>query len=329
MSVTRRDAAMPETRKPSSLEAASSGPRRHGFPQRLVSKLGDYSELCKVRVGLLVLLTAAVGYVLACRFFAQPADLSILGHLLWGTALLSGGSAACNQILERNRDVRMQRTRQRPVAAGRLPVAEATIAAGLLLTIGLIHLSWFVQPLTAVVGAVTGVSYVFLYTPLKSRTHLSTVVGAVPGALPPVMGWSAVHGSLDGPAWSIFAILFIWQLPHFLAIAWLYRADYARGGFPMLTVVDPSGAAMARQVVVNSAALVPVSLLPALVGVGGVVYFWSALTLGVTFFVLGVWMAWRRTQWSARVLLLASIVYLALLFVALLLDGVVWTPAPA
>ena len=298
-----------------------------GLVEGARGRFSDVAQLLKARVAILVLLTAAVGFVLASRYLGAGVDVVLFCTTLLGTAALAAGAAACNQVLERDRDALMARTRGRPLPSGRISTTTATVLGGALAIAGLIVLSLRVNPVVAVLGAITFLSYVFLYTPLKTRTHLATVIGAVPGALPPLMGWAAVSGRLDPPAWSLFGILFFWQLPHFLAIAWLYRHDYARGGFAMLTVLDPSGESTSRQVLVNSVVLLPVSLLPCAVRLSGPLYFWSALPLGLVFCGLACWMAATRSRRSARVLLSGSILYLAFLLVALLADrGVAWPP---
>ena len=280
----------------------------------------DVVELTKVRVALLVLLTTAVGYVVACRLAGVVPEASALLGTLLATGLVAGGAAAGNQLLEQERDARMERTRARPLPSGRMSPETAAICGLVLTVVGLGYLALAVTPLAAILALITFVSYVFVYTPLKPRTHLSTVVGAVPGALPPLIGWAAATGTLSPAAWVLFCILFLWQLPHFLAIAWLYREDYARAGYPMLTVVDPSGRATARQTIANAAALIPVSLLPAVAGISGPFYFWAALTLGLLFLGAAIHFALRLTREAARCVVVGSISYLALLLLALLLS---------
>jgi protoheme IX farnesyltransferase len=214
----------------------------------------------------------------------------------------------------------MRRTASRPVAAGRITPGMG-LAVGLALSAaGVATLASTVNVLTATLGLVTIVLYLGAYTPLKRRTELNTLVGAVPGAIPPVMGWTAATGSVDAGAWALFAILYLWQLPHFLAIAWMYREDYARAGFPMLPVVDPGGESTARQVALATLALVPVSLVPTVLGLAGAIYFFGALALGVGFAAFGLALALRRGRSAARRLLLASVTYLPALFFLLVLD---------
>ena len=247
-------------------------------------------------------------------------DLWLLFHALLGTALVAGSAAAINQILEKDHDRKMLRTKDRPLPSGRIGPQAALKFSISMVALGLAELLVSVNALATGIALVTFGSYVFLYTPLKRRTDLATLVGAVPGALPPLLGWTAATGELTGPAWTLFGILFFWQLPHFLAIAWLYRDDYARGGFPVLPVIDPSGQSTARQVVGNSLALIPASLLPVLARQCGVFYFWLALGLGVLFLGMAVWLALSRSRLSARSMVIASIIYLPLLFLAMLLD---------
>jgi protoheme IX farnesyltransferase len=286
--------------------ATSAGTRR-----------ADFLELTKPRITFLVTLTTLVGFVLGARGGASP---QALVAAVVGTALVASGASTLNMYLERRVDARMQRTRERPLPSGRLRPAEA-LGFGLLLTlVGLGGLLFFTNRLAAAVALVTWLSYVFAYTPLKTRTSLSTIVGAVPGALPPVIGWTAAGRGLDAGAFVLFAILFLWQIPHFLAIAWLYREDYARGGLPMLPVLDPEGHATGRQSVAHSLALLVVSLTPTAAGMAGPTYFAGALILGVAFTAVALAAAVRRDRSAARRLFMASIAYLPLLCALLLLD---------
>jgi protoheme IX farnesyltransferase len=279
--------------------------------------VADYFELSKPRITLMVVLTALVGYVLALR---GPLVAPHLFATLAGTALVAAGASALNMLLERRIDALMLRTRTRPIPSGRLRPAEA-LACGLALTsTGLAVLAWLAGPLPALVALVTWASYLFLYTPLKPRTSLSTVIGAFPGALPPVIGWAAARGSLEPGAFVLFAIMFLWQIPHFLAIAWVYRDDYARGGLPMLPVLDPGGRITGRQAVANSLALLVVSLTPTAAGLAGPVYLVGAIVLGLAFTAVAVWAAAARTPRAARALFLASLVYLPGICALLLAD---------
>jgi protoheme IX farnesyltransferase len=277
----------------------------------------DYVELVKPRITLMVMLTALVGFVMGSR---GALDLSALATVLAGTGLVAAGASTLNMLLERRTDALMRRTQNRPLPAGRLRPVEALAWGALLTVCGIAFLAWRSGPLPALVALVTWASYLFLYTPLKTRTSLSTVVGALPGALPPVIGWAAARGRIDSGAFVLFAILFLWQIPHFLAIAWIYREDYARGGLPMLPVVDPDGVVTGRQAVANTIALAIVSLAPAFGGMAGSIYLAGALALGVMFTAAAVWAAVKRTPAAARTLFLASLAYLSILCTLLIAD---------
>jgi protoheme IX farnesyltransferase len=281
------------------------------------SLASDYFELTKPRITMTVVMTALVGYVMAAR---GPVSLGGLAIALAGTALVAAGASALNMVLERRTDALMLRTRNRPVAAGRLRVAEAVVFATLLTAAGLVILRFGSGSLSALVAFVTWATYLFAYTPLKTRTSLSTIVGAFPGALPPVIGWTAARGQIEPGAVVLFAILFLWQIPHFLAIASIYREDYARGGLPMLPVLDPAGGVTGRQAVANSLALLMVSVVPTFAGLAGRVYLVGAILLGISFTSVAVWSAIQRTLASARALFLASVVYLLALCTLLLVD---------
>ena len=296
-----------------SLQALAAG------RSRVAARIADYAELTKPRITLLVLLTTWVGYMLGAVARVDPVHAL---HTLLGTGLVCSGTSALNQVWERDRDARMRRTRNRPLPAGRLGGDEALVFGIVLALAGLAELAWLVQPLAALVAAATLGSYVFIYTPLKTRTWLCTAVGAVPGALPPVIGWAAAHGSLDGGAWALFAVLYIWQLPHFYAISWVYREDYASGGFPMLGVVDATGRRTSIEILSWTAALLPASLLPAWLGLAGSLYATGALVLGLGFLALAVAMAMRCTAPVARRVFLGSILYLPALFTLLVVDRV-------
>ncbi len=277
----------------------------------------DLWELTKPGINALVLVTAAVGSYLASE---GRLDIQLLIWTLGGTALLSGGTNALNQYAERVADTRMKRTRDRPLPAGRLQPGLALTFAVSISVAGALVLALLVNPLTALLGVVALVVYIFAYTPLKKRTSLCTIVGAIPGAIPPMMGWTAVSGRVDVVAWVLFAIVFLWQLPHFLAIAWLYRADYAKAGLPMLPVVDPEGIWTGHQIILYSLALLPVSLLTTILDVTGAIYFFGALTLGVGLIALGVGVAVARSGLYARRLFFASIVYLPALLILMVID---------
>jgi protoheme IX farnesyltransferase len=279
----------------------------------------DFVELVKPRITLMVMLTALVGFVMGSR---GPVDFARLAAAIAGTGLVAAGASTLNMLLERRTDALMRRTQNRPLPTGRLRPVEAIVWGAILTVAGLAFLAWRSGALAAAVAAVTWASYLFLYTPLKTRTSLSTVVGAFPGALPPVIGWAAARGSLDGAAFVLFAILFLWQIPHFLAIAWIYREDYARGGLPMLPVVDPEGVITGRQAVANALALTIVSVAPAVGGMAGSVYLAGALLLGVMFTAAAVVAAVKRTLSAARWLFLASLAYLSILCTLLIADRV-------
>jgi heme o synthase len=278
--------------------------------------VADLAEMTKPGITLMVGLTTALGFLLA-----GGRGLSWqLAAVLAGTMLVAGGASVLNQFWERTTDGLMRRTAGRPLPAGRLDPDLALLFGVALAVAGLLELALAVNALTAALGAAALAGYVFVYTPLKKVSSLATVVGAVPGALPPMMGWCAVRGEIDLPAWALFGILFFWQMPHFLAIAWLCREDYARGGFPMLPVLDPGGAWTARQTVLYGAALVPVSLLPSLLGLAGGLYFVGALALGLAYFGFCLGFAGRCSTVGARRLMLASLLYLPAVLAVLLLD---------
>lgn len=278
-----------------------------------------WTELIKARLTALVVLTTLVGFYLGWR---GPMDYPLLFHVLFGTGLLASGAAALNQFLERDLDGKMQRTEHRPLPAGRLRPETALLFGGVCSVLGLGHLALLVNWWTSFLGALTLVSYLFVYTPLKRVTTLNTVIGGVPGALPPLMGWVAARGEIPVEGWALFAIQFFWQVPHFLAIAWLYREDYARAGFVMLPVVDAGGAATGRQAVSYALGLLPVSLCPAWLGVVGPLYAAGALVLGAAFLVCAIRFARQLSRSSARQLFFASILYLPVLLGLMVIDKV-------
>lgn len=282
-------------------------------------RLADLAEMSKPGITLMVVLTAGLGFLLGR---GESFSFMLLVYTLAGTGLVSAGASVLNQVLEREPDALMHRTMNRPLPAGRMD-PDVALACGVALSLaGLVELALAVNLLTALLGAAALAGYVFVYTPLKRVTSLSTVVGAVPGAIPPMMGWSAVRNHLDPAAWVLFGILFLWQMPHFLAISWLCREDYARGGFPMLTVNDPDGSRTARQMLLYGAALVPVSLLPSVLGLMGGVYFAGALLLGLVYLAFGVGFFRARSTSAARRLMLSSLLYLPAVLLAMLLDRV-------
>ena len=283
------------------------------------SRLTVFGELVKARLTFLVLLTTLVGFYVG---FRGALDYLLMFHTLLGTALVAGGAAALNQLLERTYDARMRRTEDRPLPSGRLQPDTVLIMGGLCSAIGLVYLAGAVNLLTGLLGAITLVSYLFIYTPLKRVTPLNTAIGAVPGALPPLMGWTAARGEINIEGWSLFAILFFWQLPHFLAIAWMYREDYAKAGFAMLPMFDPDGRRTSGQAVSHTLGLLPISLCPFMFGLEGGIYLIGALVLSLGF----VWQAIRfsrdLTLQRARGLFYASIIYLPLLLGLMVLDKI-------
>lgn len=277
----------------------------------------DWIELTKPRITAMVVFTTLVGFVTSSR---SPVVFEGLLAALVGTALVASGAAVLNQVLERDTDALMRRTRARPLPASRVSIVEATLFGTALSLFGLGLLLWRSGPLAAAVAAFTLVSYLGLYTPLKRRTPLATLVGAVPGALPPVIGWAAARGSLEGGAFVLFSMLFLWQVPHFLAIAWLYRDDYARAGFPMLPVLDREGGFTARQALIHSLALLLVSLAAAAAGLGGPWYLGGAFALGVALTLFALRLVSARDLAAARGLFLASVLYLPALCSLLLVS---------
>jgi protoheme IX farnesyltransferase len=283
------------------------------------TRASDYAALAKPRLNMLVVASTAAGYVLA------GGDTTSVSTVLWlvaGTGLVAGGASAFNQLIERDTDGLMTRTRLRPLPGGRLVAREALAFAVVLSLAGLLVLAAGVNRLAATVALATLGSYAAIYTPLKRRTSFATVIGAIPGALPPVIGWAGAANDLSRGAWILFAIVFLWQLPHFLAIAWMYRDDYARAGFPMLPVIEPDGRSTARQVVIYTAALLPVALAPSLVGIAGPAYFAGALALTLLFVGAAIRFALKRTNRDARRLFFASITYLPLLWLLMIADRV-------
>ena len=276
------------------------------------SKLDDVLQLVKIRLNSLVVVTAAGGYYMAAP---QVFDPTVLVATCLGTGLVACGAAALNQVRERDIDRQMERTKDRPVAAGRMTPGEAIAISGVMSATGFAMLWLAASAAPALIAVMTLAIYLFVYTPMKRLTSLSTVVGAIPGALPPVIGWTAAGGSLASAApWSLFLIMFVWQLPHFLAIAWMFRDDYARAGLRMLPVVDRDGVLTGSQTALWAATLVPVTLLPYLLRLASGTYAIAALVLGVAFLVFAARFMARRTDERARALFYASITYLPLLF---------------
>jgi protoheme IX farnesyltransferase len=284
---------------------------------RAGARVRDYVELTKPRITTLVLITTWVG-----AYVAAPglADSWLLVQTLIGTGLACSGCSALNQVWEAHHDRNMRRTADRPVPSGRLRASEAQLFGVTITLLGLLHLAVFVNLLAALLTAATVASYLFVYTPLKRRTWMATMVGAIPGALPPMIGWAAARGSLDAGAWILFAIQFIWQLPHFYAIGWMYRDDYARAGFPLLSTIDPSGRLTGNQIAAWTCALLPASLILSILGVSGPLFAVAAVLLGAGFLFAAARVAVQPTEVRARHAFLASIIYLPLLLGALVLD---------
>jgi protoheme IX farnesyltransferase len=293
-----------------------------GSPAFARLRAADYLELTKPRVAVLVLVTVAVGVLLAA---GRSVDLLLLFHAVAGTALVAAGASALNQLLERHRDARMARTENRPLPTGRLQPVEVLLFGVVLAVAGIAYLALLLPTITAaVVAAVTFVGYVAVYTPLKPVTTLNTLVGAIPGALPPVIGWTAVRGEVGPEALALFAIVFLWQLPHFLAIAWIYRDDYARAGYRMVPVADPDGTQTAQRMAAYCLLLIPASLLPVFLGPAHVPYVAGAVVLGLGFLARALAFGSQRTDRHARKVLRASLLYLPALFALLLLDRVLF-----
>jgi len=290
-------------------------------PAALAEKswLAVLADLVKARLTALVLLTTYVGFYLGWR---GAMNYGLMLHTLFGTALVASGASALNQLLEREYDAKMRRTASRPLPSGRMQPAIVTLLGGVSSVAGLVYLALFVNHLTSVLAAVTLVSYVFIYTPLKRMTWANTLVGAIPGALPPLMGWTAARGELSGEGWALFAILAFWQIPHFMAIAWLYRDEYAKAGFKMLPMIDPDGSRTGQQSVSHTVGLFIVSLCPFLMKMDGPVYLALAVVLGLGYFWCAVRFARQLTPRRARQLFLASIIYLPFLLAAMVLNKV-------
>jgi protoheme IX farnesyltransferase len=300
--------------EPIRCEAVALPPKATPIPGRLA----DYLTLTKPRVAVLVLFTVAAGALLAG---GRDVSLAVVCHAVLGTALVAAGASALNQWLERHSDARMRRTANRPLPAGRLLPAEVFLFGTLLGLAGVAYLALALpSPCAAVLAGLTLLWYVGLYTPLKPRTSLNTLVGAVPGAMPPVLGWCAVRGAVTEEAAALFLVLFLWQVPHFLAIAWMYRDEYARAGLCMLPVVDRAGTLTARHMVLYCLVLLPASLVPLLLGAAGPLYLGGAVLLGLGFLASALRFGRHRTAGQARRVLRASLVYLPGLLALLLLD---------
>ena len=283
----------------------------------LRERLAAYAELTKPRITFLIVLTAAAGFALAST---GHVNYGAMATAMLGIALLSSGIATLNQYMERDLDALMRRTVDRPLPSGKLLPTEALWFGVGLTILAEIYLSVLVNPLSGLLGLTVISGYLFAYTPLKTRTSLSTMVGAFPGAVPPLIGWAAARNEIGLEAWVLFAILFLWQFPHFLAIAWMYREDYGRAGILMLPVVEPDGRVTAQQIVVYTILLLPVSLLPTALGISGKVYFYGAIVLGLLFLYSSLRAAFSKSRQEARRLLLASVIYLPLLFILMVVN---------
>jgi heme o synthase len=286
----------------------------------LGQRIGVYVELTKPGIVRMVLITAAAGFVMGSGL---TLDVLLLLNTLLGIALVASGACALNEYVERGADARMQRTALRPIPSGRIAPRVALRFSVALCVLGLLHLIAFAGTMTALIVGVTLASYILVYTPLKRRTWLATPVGAVPGALPILAGSVAASGRVTAAGLALFGILFLWQMPHFYSLAWLYREDYARGGFRLLTADDPAGVRTGRQIVLFGCALFVMSLLPALLGPSGTVYLAAAIVLGAAFVVLGIAMAVRRDDRRAVRLFLGSVAYLPLLLFMMVVDRLI------
>jgi protoheme IX farnesyltransferase len=303
--------------KSSAIELHSAALTEVRPPISLGGRAAAFVELTKPRITSLIMLTAAAGFCLGSQ---GATNYLLLTHTMIGIGLLASGLGTLNQFMERHLDLLMRRTADRPLPTQRLQPYEA-LWFGLTLTIiAELYLALFTNSLTSILGLTVVAGYLFAYTPLKTRTSFSTFVGAFPGAMPPVLGWTAARGHLDVTTFILFAILFLWQFPHFLAIAWMYREDYGRAGICMLPVVEPDGRVTGQQIIAYTTMLVPVSLLPTVLGVSGKIYFVSALILGLLFLASGIRTALSKTNKAARELLMASVFYLPLLFGVMVLN---------
>ena len=290
--------------------------------RRNASAFSSCVALTKPRITLFVVMTAFVGFVAGTKGPLSGMDAALLLHTLLGTALVASGTSAFNQVWEKELDGRMERTAARPLPSGRLPLAGAALFAGALSVVGLVELLLFTNGITTALAAFTLVSYVCVYTPMKTRSPASTIVGAIPGALPPLGGYTAAAGVVGLPGLALFAILFVWQLPHFFAIGWRHRVDYAKAGVVILPVVDPTGRSTARQTLLWTAVLLPVSLLPSLVGTAGFAYAFGAFAMTLLFLVSSLRFARDISDSRALSLFLASIGWLPAILVLLVLDRV-------
>ena len=301
-------AALPDNRKVADPPTKSSV---------FVGRISDYLELIKPRLVLMILITTAAGFYLGSP---DTVNWTQFLHTLIGAGLTAAGVLGLNQYLERDIDAKMPRTQNRPIPAGRMCPMKALLFCAFLTASGMMYLTVLVNPMSGFVISLIVVSYLFIYTPLKRKTSLCTLIGAVPGALPPVVGWVAAQGKLSASAWVLFAILFLWQLPHSLAIAYIYRDDYAKAGLKLLPVIHPDGASTRRQIVFNCVALMGIGLLPVLFNIAGGLYFIAALFIGGIFLLTGIYLHKSRSTKAARYVLYASLLYLPCLFITMAID---------
>ena len=282
-------------------------------------KLAAYVELTKPRIAFLLVLTSAEGFYLGS---AGSFNFTVFINAMIGITLLAFGVATLNQVWEIKTDALMERTAKRPLVVGKITRNEALIFGVLQCVVAEVYLTFLVNPLTAILGLAVFVGYVLLYTPLKTRTSASTAIGAIPGALPPLMGWTAASNEITMGAWILFAMLFLWQFPHFLAIAWMYREQYAKAGILMLPVVEPEGKITAKQIVIFTILLIPVSLTPFFIGLAGWIYLIGASLLGIWFLSASISAARAKTNEKARKLLLVSVIYLPLVYLLMVLNKI-------
>jgi protoheme IX farnesyltransferase len=276
-----------------------------------------YLALTKPDVSFLVVMTTLAGYALGTR---GPLDWMRMAHTVFGTTLIAAGTSALNHYFERDTDALMRRTASRPLPSGQLKALEAFLFGASLIAVGSLYLALATNALATLLGILTSIAYLCAYTPLKRKTTLATMIGAFPGAVPPLIGWAAARGTIGLDAWILFAMLFLWQFPHFDAIAWVYREDYARAGIQMLPVVDRDGTRTFQEILVTAALLVPVSLLPALTGLAGARYFFGALVLGIMLVEVCLWAAASKTNIRAKWLMHATVLHLPLLLGLLIYD---------
>jgi len=282
-------------------------------------KLSAYLELTKPRIAFLLVLTSAAGFYLGSD---KGFNVVVFINAIIGITLLAFGVATLNQVWERKTDALMERTAKRPLVIGTITTNEALIFGILQCVVAEIYLTFLVNPLTAILGLIVIVGYVLLYTPLKTRTSASTAIGAIPGALPPLMGWTAASNEITLGAWILFAMLFLWQFPHFLAIAWMYREQYAKAGILMLPVVEPEGKITAKQIVIFTILLLPISVAPFFIGLAGWVYLIGASLLGIWFLSASITAARAKSNEKARKLLLVSVIYLPLIFLLMVFNKI-------